>query len=508
MYTLITADDEEIARRSLELLIISSLDNVQLVASAENGSELICSVEQYNPDIAIVDINMPGINGLDAIRYLQERGCKTKFILLTAYSDYKYLQQAIDLKVASFVLKSDKSTKIIEAVKNSLVDLKRMKLIQNNIEYINEINTKMLPILEEEIMFSIFLNKPSLDTFNMYCKLNNFKEYKLCMISYIPTKNYIQKLESLIKTSLTNNSVKSLISSNCNCISSISNISGALLLLIPKGFDEEYVKKVLSIFYHKFLNLFEIDLMIGMGSIVDDFSQITKSYQDGLFELQQASKPGVFYNNSNLAQEDKNEIKKIAFKLLQCITSGNSLQLKELIDYFDRNKKLIDNKILYKNICELLMSSRKITTSQYILFLQYRKNIENDTSSKMLKNILLKIQDKLRNDSKDENNPYVEKALIYVKSHAFEDISLNVVADKIGISPFYFSRLIKKSLGITFIDLLTNIRMEKAKELALDNRYQVNEIALSTGYKNTAYFCKVFKSYHGYSIGEFRRNKK
>ena len=81
MHTIVTADDEDIARKSLEFLIMSEIYDVQLVASAQNGAELIYIVEQYKPDLAIVDIDMPIINGIEAIKFLIEKGVNTLFIL-------------------------------------------------------------------------------------------------------------------------------------------------------------------------------------------------------------------------------------------------------------------------------------------------------------------------------------------------------------------------------------------------------------------------------------------
>ena len=101
----------------------------------------------------------------------------------------------------------------------------------------------------------------------------------------------------------------------------------------------------------------------------------------------------------------------------------------------------------------------------------------------------------------------MDRATSYIQQNAFKNISLNSVADEIGISPFYLSRLLKNVLGITFINMLTNIRMAKAIELVSTTRMQVQEISTNIGYPNTTYFCKVFKKYTGKSISEFRLDK-
>ena len=73
MYTMVLADDEEIELKALGLLIQKEFRDIDVVATARNGTELVTQVQRHQPDIAIVDINMPGISGIDAIDLLRSR---------------------------------------------------------------------------------------------------------------------------------------------------------------------------------------------------------------------------------------------------------------------------------------------------------------------------------------------------------------------------------------------------------------------------------------------------
>jgi two-component system response regulator YesN len=118
-------------------------------------------------------------------------------------------------------------------------------------------------------------------------------------------------------------------------------------------------------------------------------------------------------------------------------------------------------------------------------------------------------QDRLTNGAEHENSAntqyYVQYAICYIDKHYQEDISLDMVSAKIGISPFYLSRLIKQIKGIAFIEYLTKVRISKAKEIALETELPISEIALKCGYPNITYFYKVFKKATGVTIGEFRK---
>ena len=99
---------------------------------------------------------------------------------------------------------------------------------------------------------------------------------------------------------------------------------------------------------------------------------------------------------------------------------------------------------------------------------------------------------------------YVGQALQYIEEHYAEDISLDLVAEKIGISPFYLSRLFKAERGESFVEYLTSVRMKNAVRLARETRLSIREIATRTGYASPTSFCRVFKKYTGSTIGDLR----
>ena len=97
MYSLIIADDEAMERYGLEMRIQNHYPDIELLPSAANGIEFMKSVEKYQPDIAIVDIEMPGLTGLEALKILRLKSFSMKIIINTAYDDFSYIQEAISL---------------------------------------------------------------------------------------------------------------------------------------------------------------------------------------------------------------------------------------------------------------------------------------------------------------------------------------------------------------------------------------------------------------------------
>ncbi|MEE0388780.1 MAG: helix-turn-helix domain-containing protein, partial [Agathobaculum sp.] len=109
---LLVADDEEIECCGITNVITECFPQITVTGSVHNGAELIRAAREQHPDIIIADINMPGINGLDAIEVLRQEKINSKVIINTAYSYFEYAKKAILLKAADYLLKPFDSAQI------------------------------------------------------------------------------------------------------------------------------------------------------------------------------------------------------------------------------------------------------------------------------------------------------------------------------------------------------------------------------------------------------------
>ena len=99
------ADDESLARSSLRTILQELQIPLRIVGEAANGEELIELVKQYTPDIVFVDIRMPKVNGLEAIRVGKTFSPHTRWFILTGFSEFDYAKEAIRLEAADYLLK-------------------------------------------------------------------------------------------------------------------------------------------------------------------------------------------------------------------------------------------------------------------------------------------------------------------------------------------------------------------------------------------------------------------
>ena len=94
------------------------------------------------------------------------------------------------------------------------------------------------------------------------------------------------------------------------------------------------------------------------------------------------------------------------------------------------------------------------------------------------------------------------------KKYMTEEISLNTVAMRVGMSPSYFSSIFSKEVGQTFVEYLTEVRMNKAKELLMCSAMKTSEIGYEVGYRDPHYFSYIFKKTQGCSPKEYRSRRK
>ena len=105
---------------------------------------------------------------------------------------------------------------------------------------------------------------------------------------------------------------------------------------------------------------------------------------------------------------------------------------------------------------------------------------------------------------KDKGNPYIRKALRYMADHYSEHLELAQVAQHVNLSPSYFSTLFRQVVGMNFREYLCRLRVEESKHLLLSQKYSLADIAISMGFPDQSYYCKVFKQIVGVTPGKYR----
>jgi len=164
---------------------------------------------------------------------------------------------------------------------------------------------------------------------------------------------------------------------------------------------------------------------------------------------------------------------------------------------------IINNK---HSIIQLPAESGPIQQLHHIYQMAKEKNIKNAFhASSLAYTFLMELYQFIHNLSETELPENILNACLFAQHHYQEAISPDNMADAANLSRFHFTRLFKKTIGITPIQYLTNIRVLKGAELLYETKYSVEDIALEVGFANANYFTKVFRKSTGMTPGQFRK---
>lgn len=116
--TIVLADDHELVRESIASLL-REVPNFEVIGQCANGRQLLALVESVRPDVAVVDVSMPELNGIEAARQLREISPRTRVIALSAYTDEAYIRDMIDAGVVAYIIKSGAAKDLIQAIRTA-----------------------------------------------------------------------------------------------------------------------------------------------------------------------------------------------------------------------------------------------------------------------------------------------------------------------------------------------------------------------------------------------------
>ena len=116
MITVVIAEDQQIVREGL-LALLADEQDLEVVGEAQDGIDAIATVERLKPDILLLDIGMPGLNGLDVTRQLSRRVTETKIIILSSHADETMVRKGLQYGAAAYLLKASSANELVRAIR-------------------------------------------------------------------------------------------------------------------------------------------------------------------------------------------------------------------------------------------------------------------------------------------------------------------------------------------------------------------------------------------------------
>jgi two-component system, response regulator YesN len=499
------ADDEDVVRQGLKKIIPWNDLGFEICGEANNGLQAYNDIRQLEPDLILLDIRMPKLEGLDLANQLREDGFLGRIIILSGYSEFKYAQEAIKCDVDSYLTKPVDEEELLKVVMNIRLMLQKKKLHTEHLSYYQE--KAKYRILEEIIKE----DRPSLASIDYTLGELNLKAdlYQVLIIeSNIPEVDCFSLFCDDLKIPIQSQYIEKL------------KIESYQVILL-KG--EFVIGRYLAFKSRQHLKVGH-DYFVASGHSVTGINEIYFSYHEALAVYERRffmSKNQSFVGGEDLPDSNHltelltaNVSREIGKAIYEAIKIH---QLKEATYTIDELKSMLYKS---KNSSE---SIKSFLTGMYLFIIQEFKMNYASYDLKFLTNaeIIQKIHEyhfledilefleeeierMIMTISNMSSEHIVDDILDYIRFHYDEDIKLKTLAPKFGYNSSYLGKIFAKKIGLGFNDYLHKTRTDKARELLLDQRYKVYEVSQMIGYKNVDYFHLKFKHFCGCTPNEYR----
>lgn len=513
MYTVYLIDDQKLIVQSIEKMTNWGDYDFEVKGLFYNGLEAYEAIKRNVPDLILVDIVMPIINGLELIQKLKEENINTKVIILSAHSQFEFAKKAIELGVDGYLLKpldEDELECMISKIQDKLRQEKQqyknnniVELVENyisdmHINIFNKIIDKKTELQEIKILFEK-LGIEIVESNYMYIVIQllsdfNNNERAITEMNIINTINDTLNLfhESTCMY-LSRKKILCLIKDEKNRMHPISK------RMIVKKIDEQL--ELLN-FKGSFTVATDYTNYKNVKQTLKNLYTVSNLYfyDPKRLRMMDGSNLMCSYETINFQIENKKEILE---RILIESEFENIEELKSLLDRI-KEQKNVEVELLYKEFDKLFTYIEKELNSRSI-DLEPRSDITDNYTlpqfEKYIKKYINEYITKL--SSKDDSMYTIDLAKKYAQEHIKDEISLDKIEDELNITKNYFCYLFKESTGETFWDYITRIRVEKAKQL-LSTNMKNYEIAQEVGYENPSYLSKVFKKYVGCTPSQYR----
>ncbi|WP_113674850.1 response regulator [Vallitalea guaymasensis] len=514
MYKIMIVDDEPIEREAFALVIKNNITDLILAGKASNGFEAIELSTKIKPDIIVMDIKMPGLTGLDAIKEIKKKLPFVKFLILSSYNEFEYAQQALKLGAEDFIVKPAKINVLVDSIKNIInkLDNEHDKrnvntVLQNRVEAIK-------PIVENDTVYTIIsgCNDKELNKLLGFFEVNLSSGFCMAVIG----KTISEIMVNRIRKSLLGIGIKSI----------GAHINSMIIFFIPCSDDENEKEKYINEVAMYVKNTMDCSdmrkLVIGTGNVHYTSEGLKESYIEAVEALRTAEildKDYIHYDSIDKSLvTNKIDINDWSIKFYDNICKGNVKSTIKMVDTFlgelsstyQSNETSIKDKVyklmvlLDKNLTDIIgnkeVSYELTSILEEITELSHAKELRYWMIIRM-QNYIVKI-----NDTKNvtSSKTIVLEAIDFINNNYAENITLDYVAEKLKISPYYLSKILKKHTNKNYTDIVAETRINKAKEMLSNSQYNIKEITYKTGFNTQNYFSKIFRKIVGITPTEYK----
>ncbi|MFL1677085.1 AraC family transcriptional regulator [Paenibacillus dendritiformis] len=451
MYRLLIADDEALEREGLELIITRAMPDRFEMIHAPNGRRAIELAERHRPDIVMMDVKMPGIQGLEALQDIQAIHSRVKMVLVTAYDHFAYAKQAIALGVKDYIVKPAKKEQIIGILQRLVQELEQERSKRDTELALRDTVSRLMPLVENELAMMLMNDRVQDWNVQQLAELAQFPlqmGYALVVAVAAPdTDEACEGGSRRLRLEKVYNAVRHELAGRLSCI--VSPIIGEQMTVFVRLKDgTQYANEDILTMGEELVALLrqaaEAAVHIGIGRLKLGIDKLRESYVE-------AACAAAYARNAASAEV-------VHFEQVP-VRAGS-----------------------YSRPAQLHAVRSGTDTEEALHAAIHQVQASRDR----------------------EAHAVIEEARAIIHERFHLPLAMEEVAGMVHLSPYYFSKLFKQQAGATFTDYITKLRITRACQYIEQDKLSLKEICYQVGYRDPNYFSRVFKKVTGVAPTEYR----
>ena len=531
MLKLMIVDDENLFREALKISLPWKQLGYEVCCEAENGYDALERIAEFKPDVALVDINMPVMDGLELAAEIRENGLDVKVIIISGYGEFTYARQAIEVGVVNYLLKPVDEEELIKALSAIRKAIEKERSTGYEMEGLLRQANAFRPLLKEMLLNDLMqgsrcISGDDLPALGLQLEPDvHSRLFQVAVIELDEKAEYGWNAETRQAWGFAVSDIAAGLLTDCGCRHEISHgYQGRLnVLLFPDAHDQDNQLELIGAFDRIRLTVSKslgFTVTTGMGRPYESIGQVSMSYKEALYALNNRlaiEENSVLYYPVAAEYRPGGNIFPIEQKmqLHMCLRIRNFSEAEKIITSvlaeIRQNNPSIE---MAKFICSELVSSVLQTAIEagraggfFDLCLTAFQQIQTKTNLNEMETLIMKLLPQLSGDDPGKSkrmSRIVESAKDYIgQNYSRFDLKIDEIAKHIFVQYGHLCFVFKRETGKTINEYISDFRISKAKELIDGGCLSVSMVAAKVGYADANYFSKCFKKLAGVTPGKY-----
>lgn len=534
MHSVLIVEDFFIDRENLKEIVDSCKDLGVVVSGAcENGLQALEFIRMHEPDIVVSDIEMPGLGGLELGRIVKREYPNIRFVFSTLYDQFKYAKEALELESYGYILKPVDAGELRECLGKVTGLIETQSRHAKEYESLRTLLYESKPELSEAFIKSLVygLVKDTVDIWGKVGFLGLDIVDGLFALALLEVDDYAAKTAGLtteqkqILSLQIHERIKKAVAEYAGVLPArLDDAHFAVLFSRTDDTDPAEFARTVSFYSREMLGRLQmpdVTLSVAVSDCGGNILDIGRLYEQCSYILRYKYSLGKgkvlcggdIQSGAAVPDIDYKELQK---EIRFLLNSGGPDELGAYMDSLfadvpcSAGDHYLKNLSFHVAICTQTVLNENNEDFKRLFSdgkLVWEKLAEFETAADakdFLKRLLIGINGFLGKKASSRNKAISGDVIKYIEKHLREELSLEKIATDLFYSPNYLNNLFKQETGSTIYDYVCRYRMEKAKEMLLDWKLKLYDIAEALGYSHPAYFNNVFKKYTGLTPREFR----